>query len=297
MLAMANIANKSSSSSVIEAANRAHSVAYIGYVVILVLAAFFTWLTWRTGNRVQDAMHADSDARIREADAKGEQAKLEAAKANERTGELERSNLELRNKVADVEQVAAKQQERAAKAELATEELRRQNLEMQESLSPRVLAWSGRIEMRLKSFAGTRFDLQIPAGDIETKDFGDLIGTALTRAGWKFETGGTVHGPQFPEGVTISVDRDSALLPAAMELASYLLANRSLAVVDISGHPPSGQSSKDKLLINVGKKPKSPLLTITLNDAERIKAVAIDKARREEMEQRRKEWRLPPYDH
>ena len=66
------------------------------YVLLLLFSAALTVLLWKSGNRLQDEIKRDADARILEA-------KAEAAKANERAESLEHDNLTLRSKVATLE--------------------------------------------------------------------------------------------------------------------------------------------------------------------------------------------------
>jgi hypothetical protein len=66
----------------IETATKQHTIIFWVYIGLLVLTAIFTFLVWWSGNKVQDAIRADADARIAEATQR-------AAEAN-RTAEQER---------------------------------------------------------------------------------------------------------------------------------------------------------------------------------------------------------------
>jgi hypothetical protein len=89
---------------------------------------------------------------------------------------LERGNLELRERVAQ-------QEERAAKAEKAL-------LELQERTRPRHLTSSQRAFL-VKALAETKFkgiiEIQIPLGQAESHDFGLEISAVLKEAGWTAE--------------------------------------------------------------------------------------------------------------
>lgn len=220
---------------------------------------------------------ADKDVRIADANRAAGEANAEVARAGKAAGEA--------NERAEV---AA---ERAARFVKEAEELRHRNLEMQASLTPRILVWSDFVHERLKRFAGTRWDLRVPAGDLEARDFGDLIGKTLQMDGWPFGTGGTVHGERFDEGVVVSVAKASPLWKAGAELVSYIKANRAEATLQDDDSAP-----KDWVAIKVGSKPRSALLTPVLKEGERIMLVERDNKKGEEMERFRKEWRLPPYD-
>jgi hypothetical protein len=227
---------------------------------------------------------ADRDVRIGNAN-------LAAAQAQERTRVLEIDSIHAKEKQQLVEVELAKQREQTAKAELATEEIRRQNLEMQESLTPRVLVWGPFVQTKLHAFADTPWDLRVPPGDIEASTFGNLIGTVLERAGWKLASGSTDFSRGFADGVIIFVSKKSRFHDAGVQLAEYVMANRAFAVlIDGDGTP------EDKVIVDVGPKPKSPILTPVLNEAERPALVQRDRQIKEQMERHRKAWRFPPYD-
>src|SRR6185436_10250761 len=70
----------------IERATTQNNWILAGYILALVIAAAMTLLSWRAGNRVQDLVRKDADARIAEADSKAAVANENAGKANERAG-------------------------------------------------------------------------------------------------------------------------------------------------------------------------------------------------------------------
>src|ERR1017187_2194800 len=69
----------------IEAAISSNNRLFYIYLVLVILVAIFTFLVWKSGNKVQDSIRYDADARIGEA-------KAEAAKANQHADELEAGN-------------------------------------------------------------------------------------------------------------------------------------------------------------------------------------------------------------
>jgi hypothetical protein len=88
---------------------------YIAVLIVTALVlAFFTWLVWDAGNKVQDAIRADADARLETekgkvaglqkdaADAKATQqlVEIDLAKQQERTALAEQATLELQKTVA-----------------------------------------------------------------------------------------------------------------------------------------------------------------------------------------------------
>lgn len=79
-----------STPSAIERATAQHKWLFAGYILLLLFTAVMTWLVWRSGNKLQDAVRDDANARIAEAsdrasqaDARAAEANREAAKANE----------------------------------------------------------------------------------------------------------------------------------------------------------------------------------------------------------------------
>ncbi|HEY6168425.1 MAG TPA: hypothetical protein VI454_10325 [Verrucomicrobiae bacterium] len=187
----------------IEAATRAHNWVYAGYVLVLLLAAFFTWYAWRTGNRVQEAIRADADARIAEADSKAQQAKEGAAKAdegaakaneaagtananaataNERATKLEAGNLQLRGQVATLElqsahaksEVARLQIDAATATQRAAAALAHLE-ELSDALAPRMWMITGDSQDELRLFEGQKVFIVYAPGDEETKDLAGQI--------------------------------------------------------------------------------------------------------------------------
>jgi hypothetical protein len=80
-----------SAPSAIDRAATQNKWLFVVYVLLLLLTAAWTVILWKSGNRVQDELKRDADARFLEA-------KAEAARANERAESLERDNLTLRGK-------------------------------------------------------------------------------------------------------------------------------------------------------------------------------------------------------
>lgn len=258
-IAMAAIDTSSSNVSPIEAATRVHNLVYLGYVVVLVLAAFFTWLAWKTGNKVQDAIRADANARIAEADSKAEIAKHGAAtanegaaKANERATALENANLTLRGQVASLETAASEakkdvdtlqkaaadavaaqqrveialseQRERTANAEIQVEHERTARLAMQKELAPRSLSFPFP-NQRFKHLAGTTIGISFVSDERETRRLANAIKFATEQSGWVVSSiAGDDHPYLSMQGVVIVVN-DPSGEKAASELESLLLAN------------------------------------------------------------------------
>jgi hypothetical protein len=203
MIAMATIDTASSNVSPIEAATRVHNLVYLAYVTVLVLAAFFTWLAWKTGNRVQDAIRADADARIAEASSKatalenvnltlrGQVATLETGAANaakdvarlqkeaaDSKAAQQRVELDLATQKTEL----AKYQERAAIAE-------RSLLEVQQKIADRDLTpVMPALIAALKDGPKCVVNFEVIANDAEAARFAVQIGRALREAGWGEES-------------------------------------------------------------------------------------------------------------
>jgi hypothetical protein len=152
----------------IEAATRRNARLFAAYITILVFTAIviavFTWLTWDSGNKVQDAIRADSDARIEEAEQGVEKLKHE--------------NLLLSGSVAGLQEDASNAKARAANAERAL-------LELQERLAHRRIDPSqhARLVALLLPFAGSTVTLT-KLGDPEAGRFADDIISVLSDARW-----------------------------------------------------------------------------------------------------------------
>ncbi|HXT21829.1 MAG TPA: hypothetical protein VN923_13845 [Thermoanaerobaculia bacterium] len=200
------------------------------YIASLVFAAVMTLLAWKAGNRLQDSIRADANARITEAsataatakehaaqaDAKAATANAEAARANdsaaaanERAQRLEHDNLHLRT---DLE--AATAESRAKQAELAREQTKlaaeqRKTAEAQRATAEAQLAlkkYAEQVEERRKPrhLSGeqrTRFvstlhsapekaAVNIICGDAEACAFAKQLSIALREADWQDVRGG-----------------------------------------------------------------------------------------------------------
>lgn len=94
----------------IQGAQEVHNRVFTGYVLLLFLTVVGTYWVWSSGNKAQDAVQADANARILEAEAVAAKAQGEASIAKQKTQEIERDNLTLRGNVATLETQAANAQ-------------------------------------------------------------------------------------------------------------------------------------------------------------------------------------------
>ena len=168
------IAMSSLMPSSIETLAKAHTFAFWAYVFLLLLTALATVWLWLAGNKYQDAVKADADARIAEAN-------KSAAGANERAEKLENANLTLRGKVANLEIQVEQQRERAAKAERDLEIIKRQ---MPPPRLPKEFSDALRGSMRGVAYIRYR------EGDVAGLEFANELSNTFKNHGW---------GPRDPE--------------------------------------------------------------------------------------------------
>jgi hypothetical protein len=219
----ANTTSLSGPSSVdpITEATRHHNWVFAAYIFAGFFLAVMTYLVARSGNKLQDVVRINADARIAEARAEG-------AKANERAEKLEKENLTLKGSVAGLEKNAsdakaeqqrvqtalviqqgktasletaaseakaaqkkvekevAVQQERAANAEKAL-------LELQEKVKDRHLTPLQKAQLVgvLNNQPKGAVIIRCVLGSPELNNFGKEISEVFTKAGWdvKFEEG------------------------------------------------------------------------------------------------------------
>ncbi len=82
------------------------------YIVVLVLAAILTFLVWHSGNKLQDAIRTDAEVKIATSNAVAENARRDAALANESTAKLSLRIEEEARKRAEAENALLQLQQR-----------------------------------------------------------------------------------------------------------------------------------------------------------------------------------------
>jgi F0F1-type ATP synthase membrane subunit b/b' len=92
----------------IERAATQHNWLFAVYFVLLLVIALMTWIVWKSGNRVQDEVRKDADARIAIADSRAAEARAESDKAN---AGLAKSNEEIARLTAESEKAKAERAE------------------------------------------------------------------------------------------------------------------------------------------------------------------------------------------
>lgn len=268
----------------IERAATQQTYLFVGYIFLLLLTAAASVFLYRAGNRYQDAVKKDADARIAEAqrvvseaDAKAAEANLGAAKANEGLAksneEIARLTKEAEALRAEAEQakaetakaskIAATANERAGELELRAQELAKQNLATEsrleeerrarlateEALAPRIL--TGKVPSNFSSFRDIPL-MFLTVEDSEARRLTDLFRGQLVWVQWQSRAEYTPAWEQPTEGVTIEVPNppaDDKILDASLALFEYLESENIETTVDFTREHPKG------ILIRVGLKP------------------------------------------
>lgn len=206
----------------IERATTQNNWILAGYILALVIAAAMTFLSWRAGNRVQDLVRRDADARIKEADSRAATALENAGSANERAGlaneraqKLENDNVQLRTdlenaradaqsqienaraeadtkieqtraeaarQVGEVQKDVARQQERAANAERELAAVKKQQAPREIPVDVFVRALKAKLDTPNHVWFGLAHVWYEP-GNPETYDFAVKIKSAMTASG------------------------------------------------------------------------------------------------------------------
>lgn len=101
--------------SAIDRAATFNKLLFVGYVILLLLTAAATVFLWMSGNRVQDEIRKDADARIATADSRAEEARRGAAEARAESDKanagLAKSNEEIARLTAEAEKARAERAE------------------------------------------------------------------------------------------------------------------------------------------------------------------------------------------
>ncbi len=231
-----------SAPSAIDKATTHNALLFALYMFLLLLIAFVSWLVWKSGNRLQDEIRADANARIAEADGKAATANENAGKANERAQKLEGNNLTLRGQVATLETTAAdakkdvaglqrdaadakaaqqrvetdlaKQQARAATAE-------KDLLELQQQLASRSLSEEQRtrlINILSKEPGGVFISCKML--DTESCGFAGMLAAVFKEANWGvFENKTSLNDFS---GFTVFVNSSTGIAPGLQTVLSAM---------------------------------------------------------------------------
>jgi hypothetical protein len=256
---MSAIFSSSSKDDPVAAASRFHNFVFIAYIVILVLAALFQWWVWSTGNKLQDAIRANSDARI-------EEAKAEGAKANERALKLENENLKLSGQVAGLETAASnaiaaqqkveieltKQSTELARQKELTAKAEKELFELKERIQPRRIspAQKARLVAILSHFPKGKVSINCTANDGEAYDFAKDILAVLEESGWPTEGINQGLYSNNPRGIAIVVKDSKSAPPYAGALQQAFFA----VGIPLAGAE-NPHTEEGAVLVVVGRKP------------------------------------------
>ena len=135
-MSVTSVASQPLAQDAIAKASSQNRAFFFVYMILVIGLAVLTYLLWRSGNKVQDAIVADANARIGEAQQKASEANAEAGRANQRAGELEQNNLTLRGQVATLETSAVESKKGLAELQIeaANAKANQQKVEIQLAL-------------------------------------------------------------------------------------------------------------------------------------------------------------------
>ena len=186
-----------------------HNRIFGAYVLILGLTVFGTYFVWSSGNRVQDAVQADANARIAvassiaaRANASAAGASVEVAKANA-TASLAHQRAEEAGSIAEqsrLDKVTIEHDNLVLRTQLEQE--RQSRIAIEKQLAPRRLAPDqvDNLTALLKPLRGQDYDIFIYPNDPEIQTFANSIAFAFkTWDGWK------AHPFESPVGLTRGV--------------------------------------------------------------------------------------------
>jgi hypothetical protein len=162
------------------------------------------YFAWKSGNRVQDAVRDDANARIAQVREDGEVAKREfdrqmisagekIASLNQQSEQLKLDAESARREIVTAQVEAARANERAAianekaeKLKVEAESLRVESFALQRIMRPRLLYNNAQGREALDKFAGMRAIIFV-AQDGEAQTFAESIASVLNVAKWKLE--------------------------------------------------------------------------------------------------------------
>jgi hypothetical protein len=219
--------------SVIGAAIQRNTKLFIVYISVLVvtalLVAFLTWLVWDSGNKVQEAISKDGDARI-------EEAKLSVKK-------LENDNLKLSNDLEIEKGKVAVLQADALNARTAQQKAESSLLKLQQRMQLRTLSAKQRTGLQevLSKNPNKNIKISCVLGDTEGCPFAREIAATFVASGWTlwgdvgqspFDLVGIfIHFPDLtPEATTVQEAFSSIEMPLT-RTATWTLPQSTLEIL------------------------------------------------------------------
>jgi cell division protein FtsB len=242
-----------SSLSDVEIAAAAHTREFVIQIIVTVVAAiavaYFSFRSWNAGNKLQDAIKQDAEARIEEARTQAATANEAVAEANK---EIARLNTETARANVQTKEVSLKVEEESRRRLEAERAL----LELQALIEPRYLAAKQEAQLtdalRTSPVKGN-VRVHTVLGDHEGNTFAAQIDNIVKKAGWP--TSGidqSIFKSPPPKGVLILV-RDPKNPPKHAEILHRIFLS---FVKDVVGGYNSELSS-DTVEIRIGIKPLS----------------------------------------
>lgn len=223
--------------SLIAAAESAHSRWFwfsVGFAVLVgVAGAWLSYMVWSSGNRVQEAVRATSDARTAEASEKAAAANARASEANARAmasealvASSDAASKAAVAKVAEAQQAAAEASakaegfrrdialanERAAAANATAERERLARLQLEARLADRVVteAQTSRLVAAFAPLKGHTVEVGIFGDNPDISRVANTILECLKRAGAEFRFFSPLGGASGVRGVIIGIKADAS---------------------------------------------------------------------------------------
>jgi hypothetical protein len=245
-------------------AQRTHNRIFGVYVFLLFLTVIGTYWVWKSGNKVQDAVQAEANARIVEAKQgvealenqnltlRGQVATLEtkASEATSALAGLEKQAADAKAGQQKVEIELEKQKERTAIAE-------KNLLELQQTLADRNLTDDqiNEIGKELVRFHGQEYDVTMYQSNPESLAIAERVHIALQVARWKFIPM-TEWRTLMPGVVGIQIwHHPDADAPTKEEVAALVavLNKNNLKTVEMIANP-INNPKHDRIAVSVGTK-------------------------------------------
>lgn len=227
-------------SSPVELAARTNRLVLVGYITSLLVVALMTYLSWRAGNKAQEAIKADADARIAEAHGTATEAEARAAEAGKVAAKATEAAALANERAAGAEVQIASARASAAEAMRVAETERLARVKLEAEIAPRRLSEAQRqaVMKTCKFFAGRApVNLVSYSLDAEAAVLGTQILETLGSAGIEvkgnlasimplggFSLGVHVSGPRSEQTLVttlaVSLATDGGLAVALPELGA-----------------------------------------------------------------------------
>ena len=273
---VASFAGQSSSPLVseIERASTAHARMFALSIAVIFLAAFatavVTYFVWKSGNRVQEAIRVEANAKIETARATAAEADQKAAEAREGTARAVADAARANERTSALSLAASRLNQQSLEIQSRLERERAARLKMEAAIAPRLLE-QGPAAEELKKFQGIQANVET-VGDFESRRTAGQIVAMLEMAHWR--VGGPIVATDdvallFADGIDVQgnvgpLPQEDISSAAADALVGVLMANGIKARRLPAGGP--GALPLNTLKIRVGLKPIEYFSTKKLED-------------------------------